>query len=313
MRENLLRSEALRDTLNILYIRNSTTTKGALMADNSAAQAAAISYLFVPASRPDRFEKALASPADAVIIDLEDAVPSEEKDAALQHLLTALEAGASRAVHVRINAADSQWFERDLAALAQLSEVARASLAGVFLPKAELAHDLQRVVEAVQGGQRAPEVVALIESARGVAAAREIAAVPGLSRFAVGAADLSFDLDVEIVSATVDWVYAQLVIESRLAGLAAPIASPTFEIADVAAVEREAVRLRGIGATAQLSIHPGQLPAIHAGFLPAPERVEWARRVVAAAAATDGAAQVDGQMVDKPVRERAERILAQVR
>lgn len=283
------------------------------MTEHQAIGSAAVSYLFVPASRPDRFEKALATASDAVIVDLEDAVPMGEKEDALANLLAALERGLSRAVHVRVNAADSEWFERDIAALAALPEQARASIAGVLLPKAERAADVRRVVEATDGRASGAEIVALIESARGVAAAREIAAVPGLSRFAVGAADLSFDLDADIVSATTDWVYAQLVIESRLAGLAGPIASPPFEIKELGVVERKAVRLRGLGATAQLSIHPAQIPAIHAGFLPAPEKIAWARKVVAVAAGADGAAQVDGQMVDKPVRERAERILAQAR
>ncbi|WP_336660817.1 HpcH/HpaI aldolase/citrate lyase family protein [Leucobacter sp. USHLN153] len=286
------------------------------MTDSSAIAAPAISYLFVPASRPDRFEKALASAADAVIIDLEDAVPQDEKDRALSHLLLALDQGLSRPAHVRMNAADSPWFERDLEALAELTQAARASLAGVVIPKAESATDVARVAHALEGarhGVRDTEIIALIESAVGVSAVREIAEVTGLSRFAVGAADLSFDLDVDLVSSTLDWVYARLVVESRLAGLAGPIASPPFEIQDLSVVEREAVRLRGLGATAQLSIHPAQLQAIHAGFLPAPKKIEWARRVLAAAEVTDGAAQVDGQMVDKPVRERAERILAQVR
>lgn len=270
-----------------------------------------ISYLLVPASRPDRFEKALGSPADAVIIDLEDAVAQEDKDSALQHLKDALQAGLPRAAHVRINAADSEWFERDIEALAVLSEKARDFLAGVFIPKAEKAATVARVVSALDAAGDS-EVVALIESAFGVAHAREIAVVDGLSRFAVGTADLSFDLDVETVSSTVDWVYAQLVIESRLAGLAGPIASPPFEIKDLETVEREAVRLRGLGATAQLCIHPAQVGSIHAGFLPSDERVEWASRVVAATAETDGASQVDGQMVDRPVWERAKRILTQV-
>ena len=276
-------------------------------AEPAVAPSTAISYLFVPASRPDRFAKALSSDADAVIIDLEEAVAARDKDVALEHLLAALDAGLSRPVHVRINAADSAWFERDLAAIAGLSDAARRRLAGVLVPKAENAETIARVLSAA--GNRA-EIIALIESAAGVARSREIAAAPGTTRFAVGAADLSFDLDVEIVSSTVDWVYAQLVVESRLAGLAGPVASPPFEIRDLDTVEREAVRLRGLGATAQLCIHPGQVAAVHAGFLPSAERVEWARRIMAAAD-DDGAAQVDGQMVDKPVRERAERILAQ--
>lgn len=275
--------------------------------------AAAISYLFVPASRPDRYEKALGSDADAVIIDLEDAVAIAEKDEALAQLLEALSGGLSRPAHVRINAADSEWFARDVDALRGLSGQARSALAGVVVPKAERAADLARVIDALGGPGSGSDVIALVESAAGVAAARELAAVPGLTRFGVGAADLSFDLDAEIVSATVDWVYAQLVIESRLAGIAAPVASPPFEIRDLEIVEREAARLRGLGATAQLSIHPAQLPAIHRGFLPDEATVEWARRVLLASEAEGGAAQVDGQMVDKPVIERAERIIAQAR
>jgi citrate lyase subunit beta/citryl-CoA lyase len=267
-----------------------------------------ISYLFVPASRPDRFEKALSSDADAVIVDLEDAVAVEEKEAALRHLLAALESGLSRPVHVRINAADSIWFDRDVSALEGLSERAAASLAGVFLPKAESASDLRRIGDALPAGER--EIIALIESAVGVSMLRELAEVRGLTRFAVGAADLSFDLDVDAASATVDWVYAQLVVESRLAGLLGPIASPPFEIRDLDAVEAEAKRLRGLGAAGQLCIHPAQVHPIHRGFLPSSEAVAWATKVTDAAA-TDGAAQVDGQMVDKPIRDRASRILAQ--
>ncbi len=279
----------------------------------SEVAAAAVSYLFVPASRPDRFDKALASAADAVIIDLEDAVAFDEKEAALDYLLAALERGLERPAHVRINAADSVWFTRDVETIAGLSAIARGSLAGVLLPKAERASDVRRIVEVLGGAGSGAETIALIESAAGVAAAGEIAGVPGLTRFAVGAADLSVDLDVEIASATVDWVYAKLVLESRLAGLVAPVASPPFEIKDLDAVAAEAARLRGLGATAQLSIHPAQIPAIHDGFLPSAERLEWARRVVAAAESADGAAQIDGQMVDKPIRDRAARILAQAR
>lgn len=266
-----------------------------------------VTYLFVPASRPERFQKAIDSGADAVIVDLEDAVALEDKESSLQHLIDALNAGLSAPVHVRINAPDSPWFERDVAALEALKWQARRHLAGVVVPKAEFPESLQRVREVIDEDKA---MVALIESAVGVAWARELGKVPGLSRFAVGAADLSFDLDVEISSTTVDWVYATLVLESRLAGLPGPIGSPSFEIQDQAAVEAEAKRLRGLGAGGQLCIHPGQLEAVRRGFAPSAQQVEWAREVLAAAGG--GAAQVGGQMVDKPVRERAERILARV-
>lgn len=273
----------------------------------------AVSYLFVPASRPDRYGKALGSDADAVIIDLEDAVPVDEKDDALTHLLAALEEGLPRPAYLRINAEDSAWFERDVEALAGLSDGARSRVAGILVPKAETAESLEKVREALRSGGGAgvdAELIPTIESAAGVLRIRDMAAVAGVTRFAVGAADLSVDLDVEIASSTVDHVYAQLVVESRAAGLAGPVASPPFTIKDTDAVERDAKRLRGLGATAQLSIHPAQLPAIHTGFLPGDDQVEWARKIISA---TDGVSQVDGQMVDKPILERAERILAQAK
>ncbi len=268
---------------------------------------ASISYLFVPASRPERFSKAVSAGADRVIIDLEDAVALEDKASSLEHLVAALEVGLEASVHVRVNAADSPWFERDLAALAGLSEGARQGLSGVLLPKAEDAASLERVRELL--GDEI-EVVALVESALGLSRARELAQSPAISRFAVGAVDLSFDLDVEIDSATIDFAYATLVLESRLAGLVAPIASPPLSLHDAEGNEADARRLRGMGLTAQLCIHPAQLASIHSGYLPTVEQVEWATRIVAA---EDGASQVDGQMVDKPVQDRARRILAQGR
>ena len=272
----------------------------------------AISYLFVPASRPERFEKALSTSADAVIIDLEDAVPSVEKDLALAKLLEALEKGTSRPALVRMNACDSVWGQRDIAALAELSAQASGSLAGVVIPMAERVGEVQKVIEVLGGPDSGMDVIALIETAVGVAAGRELASIPGVTRLAVGGADLSFDLDVKLDSSTIDWVYAQLVLDSRLAGIAAPIASPPFEIRDLELVESQAMHLRSQGLTAQLSIHPAQLDAIHRGFLPTPAEVEWAERVLAAAAEDDGAAQLDGQMIDKPVHDRASRILAQI-
>jgi citrate lyase subunit beta/citryl-CoA lyase len=266
----------------------------------------AISYLFVPASRPERYPKALAAGAGSVIIDLEDAIALRDKDTSLQHLMDAFENGLSGPVHVRINSADSSWFERDIAALAALSPAARSRLTGVFLPKAEDPRALDRVRDVI-GGEL--EIIALIESAVGIKRSGELAAVPGLTRFALGAADLSVDLDVEMSSATIDHAYAVLVIESRCAGLPGPIASPPFTITDPDEVERDAKRLRGLGATAQLSIHPAQIGPIHAGFLPTEAAVKWAQGILAS---TDsGAEQIDGHMVDKPVRDRAARIIAQ--
>ncbi len=286
--------------------------------------AAALSYLFVPASRPDRYAKAIASDAHRVVIDLEDGVAVADKAAALGHVITALEAepGSDRAlgtpVIVRIEGPGTERFEPQLAALAGLSAGARGRLAGIAVPKVEdpaaLAHAIAVAVtvagaDAGTGSAAAPlEVLAQIESAAGLARVGEIAAVPGLKRLAIGAADLSFDLDAELDSVTMDFAYARLVLESRIAGLLGPIASPSFELADLDRVEAGARRLRGLGVTGQFAVHPVQLPAIHAGFGPTAEQVAWARTIVDTG---DGAVRVGEQMVDAPIRDRAERILAQ--
>lgn len=264
----------------------------------------AISFLFVPASRPDRYEKALASDADVVIIDLEDAVADADKDSSLADLLQALDSGLPRPVVVRVNSPDSQWFERDLQALSHQTNVA-----GVVIPKVGSATQVTAAVAVLPNGC---PVIPTIESVAGLAAVADIAAVPGVVRFAVGAADLSFDLDAEISSPTMEHIYARLVIDSKLAGVAGPVASPPFSLRDTEAIEQEARRLRGLGVTAQLCIHPAQVPAIRAGFLPTSDQVEWARSIVEATNDADGASAIDGHMVDQPIRDRALRILTQV-
>ncbi|PII82331.1 hypothetical protein BMH32_07820 [Leucobacter sp. OLJS4] len=282
--------------------------------------AAALSYLFVPASRPDRYAKAIASDAHRVVIDLEDGVAVADKAAALGHVIAALEAepGSDRAlaapVIVRVEGPGTERFEPQLAALAGLSAGARGRLAGIAVPKvddpAALAHAIAVMrSSAGSGPDAAPrEVLAQIESAAGLARVREIAAVPGLTRLAIGAADLSFDLDAELDSVMMDFAYARLVLESRVAGLLGPIASPSFELADLDRVEAGARRLRALGITGQFAVHPAQLSAIHAGFGPTAEQVAWARTIVDTG---DGAVRVGEQMVDAPIRDRAERILAQ--
>ena len=262
------------------------------------------SYLFVPGSRPDRFEKALTAGADRVIVDLEDAVSPEDKASARDGLCAVLAGGLSGPVLVRVNAADTPWFADDLSALASVLAVRPRALAGVVIPKLEEPQTVARVRAELPLGEG--DVVGLIETAVGVHAADQLAA-SGVTRLAVGAIDLSVDLGADIDSPVLDATYARLVIASRVAGIDAPLGSPPVDIHDAAAIESAARRLRGMGIGGQLCIHPAQLPAVHAGFAPTVAQVDWARRIVA----SEGAAvQVDGQMVDKPVRDRAERILA---
>ena len=257
------------------------------------------SYLFVPGDRPERFDKAMASGADAVIVDLEDAVAAAAKDAARAALAAWLKTGAGPVV-VRINGSGSEWFDADLALLAQ------PGIAAVMLPKAERHADLARVRKA------APEValLPLVESAAGVDGLRELAGAPGVQRLVFGSIDLQLDLGIEGDGEELLLYRSQIVLASRLAGLAAPVDGVCTAIDDRTRLDAESMRARRFGFGAKLCIHPRQVLAVNAAFSPSAHEVEWAEKVVAAAAGSQGAAvAVDGAMVDKPVLLRAQAFL----
>lgn len=258
------------------------------------------SYLFVPGDRPERFAKALASGADAVIVDLEDAVAPAAKAGARAAVAAWLDAGGGP-IALRVNGAGTAWFEQDLALAAKRGVLA------VMLPKAERAEDLARVRAAAPDAALLP----LVETAAGIERLRELAAAPGVQRLVFGAIDLALDLGVADEEALAP-LRLQVVLASRLAGLSPPVDGVCTAIDDEARVLAEAQRARRLGFGAKLAIHPRQIAPIHAGFLPSAEEIAWAERVLAAAAAAQGAAvAVDGQMVDAPVLARARAVLQQ--
>ena len=262
------------------------------------ASAAPISYLFVPATRPERFDKALAAGADRVIIDLEDAVAPVDKDSARDALADWLHTGKS--VAVRINSSDAEWFGRDLALCGH------ANVAEVILPKAGDVADVKRVTDA---GAKAVKL--LIESAQGIAHLNALATCDKVTRLIFGTIDFCVDMGIEHDDRELDYFRSQLVLVSKLAGLDAPVDGVTTAIDDVAVLSSDILRGKRFGFGAKLCIHPKQVATVNATYLPQPEEIAWARRVIDAAGAADGAAvQVDGKMVDKPVLIRAERILS---
>ena len=257
------------------------------------------SYLFVPGNRPERFDKALASGADSVIVDLEDAVPPDQKDAARAMLAAWL--SAAKPVVVRINAADTPWFADDVALCR------RSGVAAVMLPKSELVADLAAI------GQGLP-LIPLIESAAGFDALRAIAAAPHVQRLAFGAIDFQLDLNMRANFDELLYFRSQFVLGSKLANLIAPIDSPSTVIDNVVEVEVDAQRARRLGFGAKLCIHPKQVGAVNASFSPNAAELAWARRVIAIAATSQGAAMaLDGKMIDKPVILRAHAILREQR
>lgn len=254
-------------------------------------------FLFVPGDRPERFVKAQRSGADVVIVDLEDAVAPAAKPAARAATAEALRAGAK--VAVRVSAAGTPDLEADVAALA----AARPPLA-VVLAKAESADAVARV-----GAALGAPVVPLVESAAGLVGAGELAAVPGVPRLAFGALDLSLDLDAVLDPTLLDHARIELVVRSRAAGIAGPLDSPAADFTRLDVVAQEARRARSLGMGGKLCIHPAQVGPVAEAFRPTPEQVEHARRILAAAQ-HDGATADSGAMVDRPVLEQAQRLLA---
>lgn len=254
--------------------------------------------LFVPGHRADRFDKALAAGASAVIIDLEDAVAPADKDAARATLAGWLR--PEHAVIVRINSADTPWFADDLALCGA------PGVAGVMVPKSERPETLAQVRAAGARG-----LLPLVESAAGIANLDALARAPGVWRLAFGSIDLQVDLGLK--DATEDELLPlrlQLVLASRLAGIGAPVDGVSTAIDDADRLQQDVARARRLGFAGKLCIHPKQVALVQAGMAPSAAELDWARRVIDASAAAGGAAlAVNGKMVDKPVLLRAQAIL----
>lgn len=258
------------------------------------------SVLFVPGDRPDRFAKAEVSGADLVVLDLEDAVRPDRKDAARAEVVTWLSGPGTGCV--RINPAASQWYGADVAAIA-----ATPGLVGLMLPTAEDRHDVATLTSAVPEGVR---IVLLVETALGLSRVAELAAAAGTARLAFGSLDFALDIGAAHVREALLLARSTLVYAARVAGLAPPLDGVTTDLADDDALRADAEHARDLGFTGKLCIHPRQVPAVNTTFTASPDEVAWAHRVIAATDGADGAIALDGQMVDRPVVERARRILA---
>ena len=273
--------------------------------------ALARSFLFVPGTRPERYAKAHASGADAIIIDLEDAVAAREKNSARDQLASAFEQlGAperARSV-VRMNASGTPWFEDDLKLLADL---VGQGLRAVMLPKAESALVLQQLAQAL-GSDCA--LLPLVESLAGWDGVDALAAAPQVLRLAFGHLDFQADVGMAAGADEVELAPVRLavVLAARRAGLAASIDGVTAAIRDAERLQEDAARSRRFGFGAKMCIHPEQIALVNAAFSPSAAELDWARRVLAAVeAAGGGVVSLDGRMVDGPVVRSAQRTLAQ--
>lgn len=273
--------------------------------------ATARSLLFVPADRPERLPKALASGADAVIVDLEDAVPPAVRPSARTALATAWNALAPterRHVAVRVNGVGTADHAEDFTLVQQL---AGAGLQCLVVPKADGGEALAALAAALPAGPRMA-LLPLIETAEGAARLDAIAAAPGVLRLAFGHIDLQADLGMacgpdEAELAPLRWA---LVLASRRAGLPPPVDGVTTATGDADRIAADTARARRFGFGGKLCIHPAQVAGVHAAFAPTAAERDWAARVLQAAGhAHGGACTVDGKMVDAPVLALARRLL----
>lgn len=255
------------------------------------------SYLFAPGHNEKLLGKVFDAGADAVILDLEDAVPPDHRPQARSNVADAL---ISHPAWVRINAARTPLAADDLAAVADRAH-------GIRIPKVESIEDVRWVADRAPG----KPLICAIESAKGVANALAIAAEPAVEHLALGGIDLQKDLGTGNSDVALQYVRSHLVVASRAAGIGPPIDSVYPHLQDTDGLSRQASLSRSLGFYGKSAIHPSQLAFIHAAFSPRDDELQWARDVLEAFNNANGAALrlPDGEFVDLPVAERARKIL----
>jgi citrate lyase subunit beta/citryl-CoA lyase len=276
--------------------------------------------LFAPGNRPDRAAKAIGLNADAVIIDLEDAVPIAEKESSRSMVREVLDAHPGKRIFVRVNALSTPYAGEDLAA------VVCNNLSGIVLPKVESPEDvleLDRLLTPFEekagrkGGSL--EVIAICESAKGLEQIFPIAAArPAhhpVSTVAFGSADYALDLGITLTreGKEIEYPRSRIPVACRAAGIMPPLDTPwMIDLKDIDGLIADAKRAKACGFQGKILIHPNQIEPCHEVFTPTAEEVEYARQVIAAfeQAEREGRAaiQLEGKFIDYPVVEKARRI-----
>lgn len=258
------------------------------------------SALFVPGDRPERFDKAIASGADAVIVDFEDAVEEANKVEARHALARYLDDHPGPQVWVRSNSAGHAQYASDLAFCA-----AHPGVIGIVVPKAQAPAELP--------ADGAKPLLLIVESAIGLQHLPGLAAHPGVARLTFGGLDLAVDLGMEPGTASCerlfDTVRIQLRVQSTLNSLLAPLETVFAALNDPDGLHQRASDARHTGFAGMLCIHPAQVAVVNAAFLPTADQATWAAAVIEQARSQPGAFRFQGQMVDAPVLARAQRLL----
>lgn len=260
------------------------------------------SALFVPGTRPDRFGKAAQSGADVVILDLEDAVAPKFKSQARDALNVYAKQQPEQPLWVRINAADTPWFDDDLAVCSGLDHIA-----GIILPKAQPGS--ARHVASI-----GKPVIPIIETARGLQLLAETARVAGVERLTFGILDLAAELGVRKETPAeqfvLDHTRFQVLVASHANELAQPLDTVYANFSDTDGLQRRATAARDLGYAGMLCIHPRQVPIANQTYTVSADEIAWAKRVLQQfEAAGEQAFRLDGRMVDLPVIKRAQSII----
>jgi len=279
------------------------------------------SFLFAPANHPRRREKAFTLGADAVILDLEDACAISEKAASRAPAAESMRAKAASLGYVRVNPLSTPFAYGDIV------ETVRPGLDGIVLPKVESAADIATADWLIAQLERerglaagSVDLMPIIESAAGVANLREIArASPRVKRFAFGAADFTNDIGLAWTRDELELLAyrAEIVLQSRAAGLEAPIDTVWADVKDAEGFAQSAARARSLGFQGKLCIHHDQVDVVNRAFTPSDAEVAKARRIVeaftAAEASGSSAIQLDGQFIDYPIMYAARRVVETAR
>jgi citrate lyase subunit beta/citryl-CoA lyase len=278
--------------------------------------------LFVPGNRPDRIEKAFNTEADAIIIDLEDAVPLSEKENTRTKVKEKVIQFNDRMILVRVNALGSPFIKGDL------NETIIEGVNGIILPKVEKAddiHDINKLLLEVEKKRSLPEgsihLFPLIESAAAVQHVYDIVSTKTkperIYTVAFGAADYTLDMGIEMTMEGNELYYARskIAIACRAAGIAPPVDTPfMIDLKNTEALVMDAKRAKELGFQGKLVIHPKQIDPCNRLFSPTPEEIDKAEKIVQAfeeaEAAGMAAIQLEGKFIDYPVVKRSKDILA---
>jgi len=264
------------------------------------------SFLFVPGTRPERFTKALDSEADGVIIDLEDAVPEEDKQTARDAIRAAwptFTAEQKERLIIRSNSPGSQFYAADLILVKELNATC------LLIPKSESLDQINGAAQILPNTALIP----MIETAIGLNCVNDIANAEQVLRLALGNIDLQADLGMVCDPQETELQTARfgIVLASRLANITPPIDGVTPSTDNMERITDDAQRAKRMGFGGKLCIHPKQVSAVKAAFLPSADDISWAHRVIEAdKASKGGAVKLDGRMIDRPVVLLAQRTLA---